>query len=163
MTFRNAVVCALALVLSGCASSGQTLAEQRDTQTREFDKATYETVFRAFKAVFQDEGYIIRGQDPKLGVITATLQRTEHGHEALWRAYGKIGESFDIGDTVEVSVNIVKTSLTIGVETRLAVQRIERYALGGTQGEELLAPEIYGHLYRKVALELDRRRSPARR
>ena len=57
--------------------------QRRQLQTRAFKDVGYNNVFRAFKTVLQDEGYIIKNQDMKGGLIVAHLQQTSSAFGAF--------------------------------------------------------------------------------
>lgn len=144
-------------LLWGCASTPELSPMQRRAiQTRTFENASYESVFRAFKTILQDEGYIIKNQDMQGGLIVATIQHTARGG-AFFAAFSG-NPNYRVGEGFEISINLEKVSNVI-VESRLTIQKLEQYSMGGQQGRVILDPELYASFYNKVRTEIERRKA----
>jgi hypothetical protein len=140
--------------LFACASKPQLSAQQRRSlQVRSF-KATYETAFRSIKTVLQDEGYVIKNQDMQGGLIVAEKTMTDNSSR-IWAAFAG-SNSYRTGEGFDVSFNLEKINENM-TESRLVIQKHETTNLGGKQGEEILAPELYQAIYQKIQTELARR------
>jgi hypothetical protein len=150
------------LFLASCASVPKlSPAQRRLVQNRIYDRASYENVFRSFKAVLQDEDAIIRNQDAKEGFILAVIQKTAKTG-AFWELLGKASDKYHFGDTFELQVNVMRAS-SGGIETRLSIETLAPFTLAGEKGEEVLSPELYAGLYQKVNIEVERRRPASQR
>src|SRR5205814_2233567 len=133
--------------------------QRRALQMRTFEQTSYDNVFRAFKTVLQDEGYILRNQDIAGGLILATIEKTDKG-AGFWAALSG-NKNYRTGEGFEVSVNLEKINAN-AVETRMVVQKIDSFSMGGRTGEEILDPEIYKALYDRVRTEVERRKAQGR-
>jgi len=147
------------LTMAGCATTPQLSSTQRRAlQTRTFEDTNYDNVFRAFKAVLQDDGYIIKNQDFEGGMIQASVQKTDAG--AGWaRLQG--AQNYRTGEGFEVSINLEKLNPKV-TESRVTIQKTEQFSLGGQQGREILDQKIYKSLYDKVTVEVNRRKAKGR-
>ena len=158
---KNCMILTVLLVAIGCASAPQLSPQQRRAiQMRTFEKSSYDNVFRAFKTVLQDEGYLIKNQDMSGGLIVATIEKTDSS-SSFWAALGG-KQNYRTGEGFEVSVNLERVNETI-VESRLTVQKLEQYSLGGRQGHEILDPQIYQALYKKIMVEVERRKAAGKK
>lgn len=147
-------------VLTGCATTpALSPMQRRAIQTRTFENASYDTVFRAFKTVLQDEGYIIKNQDMTGGLIVATIEHTDRSGAFFAALSGQ--HQYRTSEAFEVSVNLEEVSKTI-VESRMTIQKIDTYNLGGRQGDLILTPGIYKSFYDKVIIEVERRKAKGR-
>lgn len=152
------IVSALVLVsLVGCVSAPKLSAQQRRSlQMRTFEGSSYANVFRGIKTVLQDEGYVISNQDMNGGLIVASVQKTD-GNGAFWAAMGG-NRNYRTGESFEVSFNLEEVGKNI-VESRMIVQKKEQYNMGGQTGNEILDAELYQNLYRKIQVEIERRKA----
>jgi hypothetical protein len=157
MFMRNWLAIAALSAMVGCATAPQlSPAQRRSLQMRTFEHTTYDNVFRAFKTILQDEGYIVKNQDMAGGLILATVEKTDNSG-AFFAAMG--GHSnYRTGEGFEVSVNLEKINPTT-VETRMIIQKIDSYNLGGKQGREILDEQLYKALYDRVKVEVERRKA----
>ena len=156
------------LFLNACQTVAPLSPDQRRAlQVRVFSNSSYNTVFRAFKTVMQDEGYIIKNQDFEGGLIVAEGQKPVKttGLEIL-SAISK-GLSDDpyyrnqphrTGHVFSWSVNLEKIR-DKHIETRIILQEKTLYSQGGQTGREVLEPEIYQNIYAKALREIHRRRA----
>lgn len=144
------------LLIVGCASQPTMSPQQRrQLQTRVFQHTSFDTVFRAFKTVLQDEGYIIKNQDMSGGLIVATIEKTDSS-SGFWAAMAG-NHNYRTGEGFELSVNLEKVGS--GVETRMTIQKLEQYSQGGSQGHEILDHDLYQSFYNKVRTEVERRKA----
>lgn len=157
---KNIVSALALLVFVGCATTPELTPQQRRAlQVKTFNDTTYDNVFRAFKTVLQDEGYIIKNQDMQGGLILATIQKTDKG--AKFMAIMNGDSNYRTGEGYEVAINFEQINKST-VESRLVVQKLETYSQGGSQGNEILEPTLYQSLYQKVATEVSRRSASGR-
>ena len=153
----------LAFVLQSCAFMEETRIspqQRRAMQTKTFRDTSYNNVFRAFKTILQDDGYIIQNQDYNGGLITAEAQKTNF--TALF--FSKIGNNSGdsaVGKSFQVTVNLEKISEKI-METRLIIQEKTQYQRGGVTGKEVIDPKLYRTIYQKVSVEIKRRQAKGR-
>lgn len=157
------------LLLTACEMTPVISQEQRRLmQKRTFD-TSYKTVFRSFRNVLQDEGYIIRNQDYAGGaLVTSKVRPTEKrltggqmvaaaGIAFLLGAYGKDSpERRKTSDTFVVSVTFDRISKR-RIETRMTIERGTRDNFGSQEGDEVLDSEMYQHFYNKIKAEIKRR------
>lgn len=144
-------------IFMGCATTPQLSPQQRRSlQGRTFQDTTMDNVFRAFKTVLQDEGYVIKNQDMAGGLIVAEIQKTDSG-SAFWAALAG-SNNYRTGQSFEVSVNLEAINKST-IETRLVCQEKSQMSMGGQQGKEILDPELYKTLYQKVSTEIERRKA----
>lgn len=130
-------------------------AQRRSMQMRTFENTTYDNVFKAVKTIMQDEGYIIKSQDLAGGLISATASKTDSGSK--WMAAFSGNKNYRTGETYEISVNMEKVGKN--VETRLTIQKLESYSMGGQQGDVILDENAYRAFYEKVRVEIERRKA----
>jgi hypothetical protein len=149
-------IISLVLLLTACAVTPPMSPQQkRAIQMRTFEDTTYENVFRAFKTVLQDEGYVIKNQDLNGGLIVGTIQKSDG--MARFNVIFNGDKNYRTGESYEVSVNLEKIGKT--VETRTTIQKVESYSQSGTQGDPILDPETYKNIYEKVSIEIKRRQA----
>jgi hypothetical protein len=149
-------ILALTLLLTACAITPPMSPQQiRAMQMRSFEDTTYENVFRSLKTVLQDEGYVIKNQDMVGGLIVGSNQRTDG--MSNFNMVFNAGKNYRTGESYEVSVNLEKVGKT--VETRMTIQKMESYSMGGSQGNPILEPETYKNIYQKVSVEIKRRQA----
>ncbi len=154
--------------LIACQTTPPLSADQRRTlQTRIFKPASYNTVFRAFKTVMQDEGYIIKNMDMEGGFLVADTQKSMgSGYNTLIIlgafAAGLSGNTrnnnYATGRTYTCTVNLEEIQKNV-IEARLIFQKITNYSRGGQAGGELLQPEVYRNIFAKVSREVERRKA----
>ena len=158
---KNVFLFAMLLGTFACVSSGPKMSamQRRSIQTKMFEQTTYDNVFRAFKTVLQDEGYVIKNQDLQGGLIVAANEKAVSSWGAVFAGSNnnhKTGEGF------EVSVNLEDLGKG-NVETRLIIQKQESYSMGGKRGYQLDQPELYKNIYQKVVVEVNRRNMMGRK
>ena len=160
----------------GCQTTAPLTPQQRRAlQVRIFSSASYNTVFRAFKTVMQDEGYIIKNQDFEGGLIVAESQKPAEslsgGQFAMAVAVGVLSgmsgnsatqNNYKTGQVFSWSVNLEEIQKD-SVEARLILQRQDFYSQGGKRGREILDPEIYRNIFVKVLREIERRKALKRK
>ena len=148
---------ATTLTLSACVSTPPLSSLQRRAlQTRSFEDTTQENVFRAFKSVLQDDGYIIKNQDMTGGLLVAALQKSDPN--AAFSAVFNNNQNYRTGYSYELSISLEKVGAA-SVESRLTIQQIENYSHGGVDGHEVLDENTYRSFYDKVKLEVERRKA----
>lgn len=151
------------LLFSACVSVPKlSPAQRRALQVKGFE-ASYNHVFRAFKTVLQDEGYIIKNQDMEGGLIVARASKSSMSTgRAILIGLSGAGSSqpsnYHTGTTYEVSVNLEKIRDRY-VESRVIIQKTDSYSQGGSTGREILSPELYQNIYKKVQVEVARRQA----
>ena len=154
----------LLLFLTGgaCASRSHMTNVQirRMQQTRTFEDVRYDIVFRAFKTVLQEEGYIIKVQDIQEALIVAEIQRSDK--EGTIKVASVKGAKELDSSKYEMAVNFARPNPRT-VEARMTIQKLEKINIGGQTGEEVMAPEVYKSFYVKVKAEVDRRIAPSKK
>lgn len=154
----TALVALFSLCLGACATVPPLSPQQRRSmQTRTFDDTSYENVFRSFKTVIQDDGYIIKNQDLQGGLIVATIEKTAAFAE-MPIFIAKSSEPYKTSDGYEVSINLEKLGEKV-VESRITIQQTSQYSQGGKTGKEILDEKLYKALYDRVKLEVERRKA----
>lgn len=154
---KNLLALVSLLFIVGCASQPPMSPQQRRAlQTRTFENTNMDNVFRAFKTVLQDEGYVIKNQDMQGGLIVAEIQKTDSGAGFMAALSGS--NNYRTGQLFEVSVNLESLNKST-VETRLVLQEKSQMSMGGTQGQEILDPKLYQTLYQKIKTEVERRKA----
>ena len=144
-------------LFTGCATTQLSPQQRRALQVKQFKDSSYDNVFRAFKTVLQDEGYIIKNQDMTGGLIVAHSSKPiSMGRAILAGLSGQ--RNHQTGTTYEVSVNLEEINKSY-VESRVIIQQVASYSQGGSQGAEILSPELYKNIYTKVSTEVARRKA----
>ena len=151
--FLSLVLC---FVTSCIIAPPMSAPQRRALQTKTFDETSYDNVFKAFKNVLQDEGYIIKNQDYNGGMILATILKADNTSEWFAQMDGK--QNYRTGEGFEVSVSFDRINKK-ATETRLTIQKVEQYSMGGTKGYEILDPKMYKSLYDKITVEIERRKA----
>ena len=147
----------LALMTMSCATMPELSPSQRRAmQSRTFEDASYESVFRAFKTVLQDDGYIIKNQDQPGGLIVASIEKTDKG--SIFMAAMNNQSNYRTGEGYEVSVNMEKLNEKT-TDSRLTIQKLEDFSQGGKRGSEILDEKLYKTFYDKVKTEVERRKA----
>lgn len=148
------------LFTTGCATMAPLSPSQRRAmQSRTFEETSYESVFRSFKTILQDDGYIIKNQDLSGGLIVATIEKTDNSGLFLANFGSSPNRSnYRTGEGYEVSINLEKLNEKT-IESRLTIQKVESYSQGGKNGYEILDPQLYKNFYEKVRVELERRKA----
>jgi len=141
------------LFLLGCTSvPGLSPAERRSLQMRTFQRTTYENVFRAFGAVLQASGYVIKKQEMTRGLIVA--QMPGGGSDSSLATTGG-SEKPRVSQPIEVSVNLEKVNLST-IETRMIIQTEASSLMSGQQSREILDEKRYKSIYDSVRIEVER-------
>ena len=159
MKIRSSFYGVLILVASlvGCATMPELSSMQRrQMQSRSFDDANYDSVFRAFKTILQDDGYVIKNQDLQGGLIVATIEKSTPG--SVFMASMNEQKNYQTSEGYEVSINLEKMGEKT-VESRLTIQKLEAFSQGGHSGREILDAELYQTFYDKVRVEVERRKA----
>lgn len=157
--------------LSACQTVAPLSPDQRRAlQVRVFSDTSYNTVFRAFKTVMQDEGYIIKNQDFEGGLIVSESQKPVKisGLEIMGAIAQGLSQEpsyhqsdYRTGHTFSWSVNLEEIQKNV-IEARLILQQKTLYSRGGETGREILQPETYQNIYAKVSREIHRRKAMKR-
>ena len=152
-------------LLVGCTTVPKLSPQQRRAlQVRHFENS-YNDVFRAFKTILQDEGYIIKNQDMEGGLIVA--QASKKVSPGFWTYMSAVASglsstssnnNYRTGVSFEVSVNLEEIRKNY-VESRVIIQQVNSYSRGGSRGNEVISPEMYKSIYSKVRTEIARRRA----
>ncbi len=145
------------LFFIGCATATLSPQQRRALQVKHF-KSSYNNVFRAFKTVLQDEGYIIKNQDMEGGLIVAHASKSPSGFFSAMSVLGGDSDNYRTGVTFEVSVNLEKIRSNY-IESRVIIQQIDSFSKGGARGKEIVSPELYQNIYSKVRVEVARRKA----
>ena len=147
-------------LFNGCAMSPPlTTAQKRSIQTRTYERTSYENVFRAFKTVLQDEGYVIKNQDIQGGLITGITQKSKSASAKVFSLEINTSDDSEVrGEGKEISINLEKMSDSIS-EARVVIQNTTVYEKGGDTGEEILEPTVYRSFFNKVQVEIERRKA----
>ena len=149
-------------LLAGCTTVPKLSPQQRRAlQVRHFENS-YNNVFRSFKTVLQDEGYIIKNQDMEGGLIVA--QASKQVSRGFWNyaavftsgLSGRQSNDYRTGTSFEVSVNLEEVRKNY-VQSRVIIQQVDSYNRGGLRGQEVVSPEMYKNIYSKVRTEIARR------
>jgi|GEM_PF-3097957 len=152
-------------LLGGCASAPALKARQKSSlQTRTFEEVSYESVFRAFRKILMEEGYIVNSEDEQGGLIVGSLERVDPFVRAkrVLRVFGggdsaSIGGDHRKGEVFEISVNVDPADEGV-VHVRMAIQKVEIYNQGERRGSVLVSEESYQSVFDKVNDEVERRR-----
>lgn len=149
----------LVLLIISCTTTAPLSAHQRRAmQVKHFD-TSYNHVFRAFKTVLQDEGYIIKNQDMKGGLIVAHQSKPgESLGIVILTALSNQPPNYRTGTTFEISVNLEAIRKNY-IESRLIIQKVDSYNMGGSRGTEIINPKLYRNIYSKVMVEVARRKA----
>ena len=147
------------LFFIGCAIATLSPQQRRALQIKHF-KSSYNNVFRAFKTILQDEGYIIKNQDMRGGLIVAHASKNPSGFFSKMLVLDN-NNNRQTGVTFEVSVNLEKIRRNY-IESRVIIQQIDTFSSGGTRGQEVVSPELYQNIYSKVRVEIARRKAQGR-
>ncbi len=150
---RLLIFCFMFLFVS-CATTNISPQQRRAMQVKYFEN-TYNNVFRAFKTVLQDEGYVIKNQDMQGGLIVARASRRSSSTSAVFMALAG-QQNYQTGTTYEVSVNLEAVRKEY-IESRIIIQKVDSYNLGGSRGREIVDPKLYKNIYSKVMVEVARR------
>ena len=152
----KALIFSFLFLLVGCATVQISPQQRRAMQVRYFE-SSYNNVFRAFKTVLQDEGYIIKNQDMNGGLIVAHASKASSTGTVMLAILA--GQSnYHTGTTFEVSVNLEEVRKK-HIESRLIIQSVDAYSMGGSRGNEIVDPKLYKNFYSKVMVEVARRKA----
>ena len=146
----------LLFLLTACVTTSLSPQQRRVLQVKHFE-SSYNNVFRAFKSVLQDEGYIIKNQDMEGGLIVAHSSKSTGSGSAILAALSG-QQTYQTGALYEVSVNLEAIRKQY-IESRVIIQKIESYSMGGSRGYEIIDPGLYRNIYSKVMLEVARRKA----
>lgn len=158
------------LFILGCQTTPPLTPQQRRTLQTRIYNAPYETVFRAFKTVMQDEGYIVKNQDMLGGLIVSETQKNMGSGYNSFLVLGALADGFSnssgssrnntyaTGKTFTSTVNLEEVRKNV-VEARLIFQTTVNYSGGGQTGREIVDPEVYRSIFVKVNNEVERRKT----
>ena len=162
----------LSVFLTACQTTPPLTPEQRrNLQVRLFQSTSYETVFRGFKSVLQDEGYIINNQDMMGGLIVAEAHKTNphastiailDGFNAVFSQNSHSRSDYRTSESFIISVNLEEIRKNT-VEARIILRRKSFYSSGAQTGKEILRPEIYQNIFTKVSREVEKRKALKRK
>ncbi len=152
------ILCSLALVaIFACEHTPEWTPQQRRAmQTRAFN-ASYRNVFLAIKDVLQDDGYQIKNQDYRGGLIVAKKEIDKRKIKILGLVFTE-QDPEETGTTYQISFNLERVSKA-NVETRLTVSSITQRRDGHHRAEEVVEPKTYQAIYRNLQLEIKRRQA----
>jgi hypothetical protein len=119
------------LALGGCATARQDLApptsplQLREAQSRTYSSCDRKLVMRAVLATLQDEGFVVRGADAELGLVTASKESARPvsaGQRVLgWYTrmltYGLVSGPTSRSALLEATANVSE----FGAETRVRI------------------------------------------
>lgn len=162
-------LCVAPVLLSGCQPKVPTEAlmlspqslEQRQVQVRRFDTSDEAKVLSACAALLQDTGFTIDKSETKLGLITASKQRSAKNAAQIT---GSIilalltGAYIPTDATQKMRASIVTYPYgeeRKNIAVRVTFQRIVWNDQGGvTRKEGLTDPEIYREFFEKLSKSL---------
>ena len=123
------------LLCISCITTTPLSAHQRRSMQVKYFNTSYNHVFRAFKTVLQDEGYIIKNQDMKGGLIVAhhSKRSGSTGFMILTNALSSRQNNYVTGTRFEISVNLEAIRKNY-IESRLIIQKVDSYNMGGIAG-----------------------------
>jgi hypothetical protein len=154
---RGILILFLSIIVPACSSVPTlTEAEREALHSRAFVEASYEGVFRGYKTILLDEGYVIKVEDIQAGLIVAVMNKGSHIVQGT-----SPGDVF-LAEGYELSVNIERSG-PAEVSSRVSVQRMENYSLGGQRGVEIVDTSLYETLYQRVKEEMQSRRAEGSR
>lgn len=148
MIMRFLIIFMLSISISGCVSSKKEMTplELRSMQTRDY-KDSYNKVFAATIAVFQDLGYSITNADKDTGLITG--ESASEDKTNFWTILGGINLNVQTRGTAFVERRKGKTSIRLNfVEKRLASGLYGQTTRGDIPIKE---PKIYEAAHEKIA------------
>ncbi len=152
------VLGSLALVVSfACEHTPEWTPQQRRAmQTRTF-KTPYRSVFLAIKDILQDDGYQIKSQDYRGGLIVA--QKDIDKTKKLFGFFVIEGDpDEETGAAYQVSFNLERVGKG-NIETRLTISGITTHRNGRHSAKEVVEPKTYQAIYRNLQLEIKRRQA----
>lgn len=152
------ILCIFALVVSfACEHTPEWTPQQRRAmQVRTFN-ASYRNVFLAIKDVLQDDGYQIKSQDYRGGLIVAKKEiDTTTKLFGFFVVEGDPSET--TGVTFQVSFNLERVSKA-NVEARLTLSSIAKRRDGQHRAKEVVEPKTYQAIYRNLQVEIKRRQA----
>lgn len=157
----------ITIFLSSCATRPpMSIPQRRSLQMRTFSHSL-DNVFKAFKSVLQDDGYIIKNQDYAGGMLLAQKE-TSYGGGTLIDIAGVFGDvsvrqnqNRVIGKGYEVSISFDAINKNL-IETRLTLQQITSMSQGGKRGREVVDAKMYKAIYDRVLIEIQRRKARGR-
>ncbi len=154
--------------LISCQTAPQLTSNQRRViQTKHFVAASYENVFRSFKTVLQDEGYIIMNQDKDGGLIVAeatetipfsnhTLASKTMNHPFMLKTTPP--QQTPAVKTLLASINLESVSKDL-VEARIVLREKDIYVNGMRTGREIINPRQYRNLFVQVLRQIEYRKA----
>jgi hypothetical protein len=103
-------ICAVALLLGGCASSStapkpKTALEIREMQTRSFETTDQKMVMKSLLNVLQDEGFLVKTANVELGLLTAEKDVEVSGSAASSGSGVNTGTAIALG-VVELALRL---------------------------------------------------------
>ena len=131
----------------GCSTLPPSDAQITRIQTRIFPKATKEAIFDHFKSSLNRQRYSIKNAELMDGTLVASRKLPEEGGAS---------ERHE-----EIIINVNPS--THGVNTRVSIQVITHYSLGGTYGAEVVSPKYYERFYAQMLKNRDTTRIPSPR
>lgn len=155
------LVCAIALLGSGCASRANLSPMQKRQITTHQIEGSYENVYRAAMTVLQDQGYVVKNTDMASGLIVASVDRETSESSQFWQALWI--DDVNQGTFIEASITVgtINDSLQ---EIRVSLQetRYNRYDGGKTDIKQLVNPAVYQELANQITVETKRREALGR-
>jgi len=149
----------LLTVLAGCSTvPPMTKQQKRAIQIKTFE-TSYDNVFKAFKSVLQDDGYIIKNQDFAGGMLLAQKERDINEGKSGFGKFMSVmarSKSDPTGKGYDLSVSFDKLN-DKSTETRLILQELTKWSNGGSKGREIVDGPLYKAIYDDVAIEVKRR------
>ncbi len=144
------------ITTTACVTTQLSPQQRRSMQVKHFN-ASYNHVFRAFKTVLQDEGYIINNQDMSGGLIVAqTSKPVGAGMTTMAILSGAKMYQTDTKYSISVNLEAIRKNY---VESRIIIQQVQSYNTGSTKGQEIVNPQMYQNIYSKVFVEVERRKA----
>ena len=154
----KSILCSLVLIVCfACEHTPEWTPQQRRAMQMRSFNSSYRNVFLAIKDVLKDDGYQIKSQDYRGGLIIA-----EKGIDTTKiKIFGIVlteQEPEVTGHTYRISFNLERVSKA-NVETRLTISKETMRSSGKHSAEDLVEPKTYQAIYRNLQLEIKRRQA----
>ena len=152
------ILCIFALVVSfACEHTPEWTPQQRRAMQMRTFNTSYRNVFLAIKDVLQDDGYQIKSQDYRGGLIVANKEIDTT--TKLFGFFVVEGDSDETtGVSFQISFNLERVSKK-NIETRLTISRVKKSRDGKHSAEDFVEPKTYQAIYHNLQLEIKRRQA----
>ena len=89
-------------------------------------------------------------------IVAHSSKAASSGSAVLAILYGQ--NNYQTGTTYEISVNLEEIR-KYNIESRIIIQKVDAYSMGGSRGHEIVSPKLYHNIYAKVMVEVERRKA----